>query len=152
MSPIVTACPLPPCLAHHNFSHSSSLRPQFLGSFRWIHAPLSSLAGLLTRCAQTFPPAASVFLPRRDSYASLRPLMSGGGNASRSMRSRIAANNFRVTATSASWHVTYFACRVTFDRHRAGGLQGRETILPRLSRPQWRRHVTSPPKIGPGRV
>ena len=30
------------------------------------------------------------------------------------MRSRIAANNFRVIATSASWNVTYFACRVTF--------------------------------------
>ena len=31
------------------------------------------------------------------------------------MRSRIVANNFRVTATSASWNVTYFECRVTFD-------------------------------------
>ena len=30
------------------------------------------------------------------------------------MRSRIAANNFRVIATSASWNVTYFACLVTF--------------------------------------
>ena len=30
------------------------------------------------------------------------------------MRSRIAANNLRVTATSASWNVTYFECRVTF--------------------------------------
>jgi hypothetical protein len=40
--------------------------------------------------------------------------MAGGGNASRSMRSRIAANKFRVIATSASWNVTYFACRVTF--------------------------------------
>ena len=83
MSPIVTACAPPPCLAHRKFSHSSSLRPQFLGSCRWIHAPSSSLAGLLARCAQTFPPEASVFLPRRDSYASIRPLMSGGGNASR---------------------------------------------------------------------
>jgi hypothetical protein len=29
------------------------------------------------------------------------------------MRLRIAANKFRVTATSASWNVKYFACRVT---------------------------------------
>ena len=28
-------------------------------------------------------------------------------------RSRIAANNVRVTATSASWNVTYFECCVT---------------------------------------
>jgi len=37
----------------------------------------------------------------------------GGGIANRAMRSRIAANRSRVTATSASWNVTYFACRVT---------------------------------------
>ena len=113
MPPIVIAC-VPPCLAHRKFSHSSSLRPQFLGSFRWIHVPSRSLARLRARCAQTFPSEASVFLLRCDSYASIRPLMSGGGNASRLMRSRIAANNLRVTATSASWNVTYFECRVTF--------------------------------------
>ena len=39
--------------------------------------------------------------------------MTGGGIANRSIRSRIAANKFRVTATSASWNVTYFECRVT---------------------------------------
>ena len=105
---------LPPCLAHRNISHTSSLRRQFLGSFRRIHTPSRSLAGLRTRCAQTFLPEASVFLPQRDSYASIRPLISGGGNTSRSMRSRIVANNFRVTATSASWNITYFECRVTF--------------------------------------
>ena len=37
-----------------------------------------------------------------------------GGSASRAMRSRIAANKFRVTATSASWKNTDLACRVTF--------------------------------------
>ena len=30
------------------------------------------------------------------------------------MRSRIAENNLRVTATFTNWNVTYFACRVTF--------------------------------------
>ncbi len=30
------------------------------------------------------------------------------------MRSRIAANKFHVTATSANWNVTYLECRVTF--------------------------------------
>ena len=39
------------------------------------------------------------------------PATTGGGNTNRSMRSRIAANNLRVTATSASLNVTYFACR-----------------------------------------
>ena len=39
--------------------------------------------------------------------------MSDGGSANCSIRSRIAVNNFRVIATSASWNVTYFACRVT---------------------------------------
>ena len=29
------------------------------------------------------------------------------------MRSRIAPKKFRVTATSASWNVTYLECRVT---------------------------------------
>jgi hypothetical protein len=37
----------------------------------------------------------------------------GGGIANRAIRSRIAANNRRDTATSASWNVTYLACRVT---------------------------------------
>jgi hypothetical protein len=37
----------------------------------------------------------------------------GGGIASGAMRSRIAANKFRVTTTSARWKNTYFACRVT---------------------------------------
>ena len=48
-----------------------------------------------------FSPEAGVFPPGRDSYTNIRPLMSGGGNASRSMRSRIAAHNLCATATSA---------------------------------------------------
>ena len=41
-------------------------------------------------------------------------MTSGGGMSNRAIRSRIAANKFRVTAASASWTVTYFVCRVTF--------------------------------------
>ena len=39
--------------------------------------------------------------------------MLGGGIANWGIRSRIDANNRRGTATSASWNVTYLACRVT---------------------------------------
>ncbi len=52
------------------------------------------------------------------------------------MRSRIAANKFRVTATSASWNVTYFECRVTlapiltsFSRSVGGELAAEEFEL-----------------------
>ncbi len=38
----------------------------------------------------------------------------GGGTPNRWMRSRIAANNSRGTATSAIWNVTYLECRTTF--------------------------------------
>ena len=38
----------------------------------------------------------------------------GGGTPKRWMRSRMAANRSRGTATSASWNVTYLACRTTF--------------------------------------
>jgi hypothetical protein len=62
------------------------------------------------------------------------------------MRLRIAANKFRVTATSASWNVTYFACRVTLapilislsrsvvsDHYPTGfGKASRRRKLPRL--------------------
>jgi hypothetical protein len=62
------------------------------------------------------------------------------------MRSRIAADKFRVTATSASWNVTYFASRVTLapilisfslsvvsDQYRTGfGKASRRRKLPRL--------------------
>jgi len=41
------------------------------------------------------------------------PVTSAGGIANRARRSKIAANKFPVTAASASWNVTYFACRVT---------------------------------------
>ena len=48
-------------------------------------------------------------------YSAL-PATIGGGMANLAIRSRIATNKFRVTATSASWNVTYFECRVTFAR------------------------------------
>ena len=70
------------------------------------------LTGLRVLYAQTFLPATSI-LAASGSYSPHRAT-TGGGNASRSMRSRIAENNLRVTATSANWNVTYFACRVTF--------------------------------------
>ncbi len=38
----------------------------------------------------------------------------GGGTPNRRMRSRIAANKSRGTATSTIWNITYFACRTTF--------------------------------------
>ncbi len=43
-------------------------------------------------------------------HASCR-VTSGGGIARRAIRSRIAANKWRVTATSVGWIVAYFACR-----------------------------------------
>jgi hypothetical protein len=49
--------------------------------------------------AQTFPSASSI-LAASGSYSPHRAT-AGGSSASRSMRSRIAANNLRVTATSA---------------------------------------------------
>ena len=101
VSTIVTAC-APAVSSASEFSSYFFPAAPVSGSFRRIHTPSSPLAGLRTRCEQTFLPEASVFLPRRDSYASIRPLISGGGNTSHSVRSRIAANNFRVTATSAS--------------------------------------------------
>ena len=111
MLPILTAC-APPSLVRRNCFHflllvsiSGFLPLQYkvfklLGQAkRLLRADFSSYShcyGL--RCAGMYQP----------------PWMAGGGNASRSIRSRIAANNFRVIATSASWNVTYFACRVTF--------------------------------------
>jgi len=45
---------------------------------------------------------------------------SGGGVASRAIQSRIAANNCRGTATSASWNVTLLG--VTGKEHHIGSL------------------------------
>ncbi len=113
MLPIVTTC-APPVSSASEFSPFFDCRPQLL-CFYLPNARFSNcLAGLSSYLCADFSYCGQYFLPRRDSYASIRPGMSGGGNASRSMRSRIAANNLRVTATSASWNVTYFACRVTF--------------------------------------
>ncbi len=74
--------------------------PNFSLSYHLSMRLSSASAGLGARCARTFTPEASVFLPRRDSYANIRPLMSGGGSANRLMRLRIAANKFRVTAST----------------------------------------------------
>lgn len=46
-------------------------------------------------------------------YANARAT-DGSGIASRLIRSKIVVNNSLCTATSASWKVTCFACRVTF--------------------------------------
>ncbi len=57
-------------------------------------------------------PRTGCFLVNETAYSAW-PVTIGGGIASRTMRSRIAANRFRVTATSANWNVAYFARRVT---------------------------------------
>ena len=51
------------------FLTEAGWRRKFLGFFRWIHVPSSSLAALRARCAQTFPPEASVFCPATPVYA-----------------------------------------------------------------------------------
>ncbi len=51
------------------FFRSSSLRSQFLGSFHWIHALSSSLAGLRRPLCAEFPPEASFFGPAAAFYA-----------------------------------------------------------------------------------
>ncbi len=57
-------------------------------------------------------PRTGCFLVNETAYSAW-PVTIGGGIASRTVRSRIAANRFRVTATSANRNVIYFACRVT---------------------------------------
>jgi hypothetical protein len=66
---------------------------------RAIHFPPSD-AG----CAQT-PPGLTAFLATGAAQAG-RAATSGGGSTNSAMRSRIAANKFRVTVTSANWNVT----------------------------------------------
>jgi hypothetical protein len=98
--PIVTAY-APPILARRNFFHFFYFWSQFLGFYLSNTRFSGSLARLSACCARIFPlVAVGVGLRRVGMYQP--PLTVGGGNASRSMRSRIAANNFRVTATSAS--------------------------------------------------
>ena len=65
-----------------------------------------------TLVERRFSPRDQLFRLPQLAYAGIRPT-TGGGIANRAMRSRIVANRFRVTATSASWNVTYFECRVT---------------------------------------
>jgi hypothetical protein len=64
--------------------------------------------------AQTFSVGVPRFSPLEPLKSHAPSMINGGGSASRAMRSRIAANKFRVTATSASWKNTDLACRVTF--------------------------------------
>ena len=63
--------------------------------------------------------AASILAPTQIADVSLghehQPrCTNGGGTPKRWMRSRIAANKSRGTATSASWNATYLACRTSF--------------------------------------
>jgi hypothetical protein len=103
----------PPILARRNFFHFFYFWSQFQSFYLSNTRFSGSLARLRACCARIFPlVAAGVGLRRDGMYQP--PLTVGGGKASCSMRSRIAANNFRVVATSASWNVTYFACLVTF--------------------------------------
>ncbi len=113
MLPIVTTCPpLPPRLARRNFFHfllplpTSGFLPFQYKVFKLLGRAERLLCADLSSCSRCFG--------LRRAGMSQSPLTAGGGNASRSIRSRIATNNFRVIATSASWNVTYFACRVTF--------------------------------------
>ena len=102
----------PPHVAHQNFFHCFTTGPN-----SWTPTTLTQdfqaffrVACLL--CAD--PSSCSHFFGLLRAGTSQPLLMAGGGIASRSMRSRIASNNFLGIATSASWNVTYFACRVTF--------------------------------------
>jgi hypothetical protein len=92
---ILTSRP-PPCLARGNFS--PFFRPSGAGNRRWVQDESSSIGEMLVlRRLSPWPPP----LVARKAHAPC-PAIGGGGSASRSMRSRIAANKFRVTATSAS--------------------------------------------------
>jgi len=109
---IITRCAPPPVSSATRFFSISSpadLIPEFPSPESWLaRCPGRASTPVVRR---PFSPASGI-LAASGSYSSHRAT-TGGGSASRSMRSRIAANNLRVTATSASWNVTYFACRVT---------------------------------------
>jgi len=107
MIPSVASC-APQCLAHDNhFSFSSAT------SISGFPDAGIMAAGTLQRLlGAEHPPKPAFFSPRRRCHTPIRQT-TGGGIASRAMRSRIAANRFPVTAPSASWNITYFACHVT---------------------------------------
>lgn len=104
----------------HYAKHFTVALPQCLAP-RWIfmawqpvsvisdpHAtPPQGTGGGLRRLAGVLSSSCQLLLAVRPCYASALAT-SGGGIASCSIRARIAANNRRVTATSASWNVTYF--------------------------------------------
>ncbi len=73
--------------------------------FAWLESCSDKLlcrrAALVTRGLSRWD---QPFSPPRHSYAGIRPTTTAGGIANRAMRSRIVANKFRVTATSASWN------------------------------------------------
>lgn len=74
-------------------------------------------------------PAVAAFLATEAAQEVL-PATSGGGIANRAIQSRIATNRSRVTATSASWNITYFACRVALRRQLlAYSIELRKTVL-----------------------
>ncbi len=112
MLPIVTTCAPPASSASEFFS--LFLLPLPISGFLPFQYNVFKLLGRAERllCADLSSCSRCFGLLRAGKSQPL--LMAGGGNASRSMRSRIAANNFRVIATSASWNVKYFACRMTF--------------------------------------
>ena len=66
--------------------------------------------------------------------------MIGGGIANLAIRSRIAENKFRVTATSANWNVTYRECRVTLAPILTSQETVPDTFLPR----GYKRHRNMP--------
>ena len=104
--------PPSPRLAHRNFLHF--LLPVPISGFLPLQYKVFKLLGRAERLLCTDLSSCSRCFGLRRAGMYQPPLTAGGGNASRSIRSRIAANKFRVTATSASWNVTYFECRVTF--------------------------------------
>ncbi len=100
MAAYCNSTPPPVSLERGQFFAFSCLRPLYLGSYYLNTQFSSSLAMLRARCAQTFTSASSI-LDASSSYSPHR-VTSGGGNANCSIRSRIAANNLLVTATSAA--------------------------------------------------
>jgi len=90
-------------LSNHVAGRVSFVVDQFLLQGRKERFHRGVVRVLHAGTAQMFP--ASRTCPSSPSYAGLAFTSTGGGVASRAMRSRISANKLRVTATSASWNV-----------------------------------------------